>query len=52
MDDAPRDLSLTRDGSYIAYATEPLMPLDSRIWGVVEVCSAKSGELVTSFLCK
>jgi hypothetical protein len=46
-----RDLSLSREGAYVAYATEPLIP-EPKYWGTVEVCSVKTGELITAFYCK
>ena len=57
MDGAIRDLSLTRDGQYVAYAAEPLPPVDAAAstnsskapGGVVEIASVKTGELLSAY---
>lgn len=52
MDGPVKDVSLSRDGRYLAYASESIpvdmsAPHSSR--GVVDVVSTKTGELLTSF---
>jgi len=53
MDGAIRDMSITRDGNYVAYAAEPLPSVDTSVsnnkGGVVEIASVKTGELMSAY---
>ena len=53
MDGAIRDVSITRDGQYVAYAAEPLPPVDTSVstnkGGIIEVASVKTGELMSAY---
>ena len=59
MDGPVKDLSLSRDGALLAYASEP-MPVDpgagvssaQQYRGVVEIVSTKTGELLQAFNLK
>ena len=53
MDGPIRDLSLSKDGQYVAYGTEPLPAVDTTVLqsikGIVEIASIRTGETLATY---